>query len=263
MLFPQQLYTREEVWRLLKPGVPFRRGGMWATGYAVADGKLVAFANIGDSGRTGHDFPNAYDPASNLMTWYGKPDAHSAQPTFRRLFFGELKLMMFVRWDNKNPNWLYLGMPSIESYKDNVETDPETKTIEIKLRFIEPTWQDEAVVLSDDLIKPSIEGSRKTVLVNRYERDPKLRAAAILFHGVRCAVCDFDFEENYGPVGRGFCHVHHLIPLGETEAPQLVDPKTDLVPLCANCHSMVHRQSPAMTISELKAMLRTGTQSSN
>ena len=51
--------------------------------------------------------------------------------------------MMFVRWDNKNPNWLYLGMPSIESYKDNVETDPETKTIEIKLRFIEPTWQDE------------------------------------------------------------------------------------------------------------------------
>ena len=79
MLFPQQLYTREEVWRLLKPGVPFRRGGMWATGYAVADDKLVAFANIGDSGRTGHDFPNAYDPVKSYdLVWKARRSLSAA-----------------------------------------------------------------------------------------------------------------------------------------------------------------------------------------
>jgi putative restriction endonuclease len=35
-----------------------------------------------------------------------------------------------------------------------------------------------------------------------------------------------------------------------------VDPETDLVPLCANCHAMAHRRRATVTsIDELKALV--------
>jgi len=53
-------------------------------------------------------------------------------------------------------------------------------------------------------------------------------------------VCKFNFEETYGEIGKGFIHVHHIKPLassGETR----VDPYNDLVVVCPNCHSIIHR----------------------
>ncbi|MBJ2065221.1 hypothetical protein [Serratia odorifera] len=36
-----------------------------------------------------------------------------------------------------------------------------------------------------------------------------------------------------------------------------VDPATDLVPVCANCHSIIHRKkNKTLTIDELKAMIQ-------
>jgi 5-methylcytosine-specific restriction protein A len=35
----------------------------------------------------------------------------------------------------------------------------------------------------------------------------------------------------------------------------IVDPEKDLVTICANCHAMVHRRNPPLTIDELKRLL--------
>jgi len=35
----------------------------------------------------------------------------------------------------------------------------------------------------------------------------------------------------------------------------VVDPLHDPRPLCPNCHAMVHRRSPALTIAELQAII--------
>jgi putative restriction endonuclease len=100
------------------------------------------------------------------------------------------------------------------------------------------------------------EGGKKRVYSTRYERDPKLRKRAIEIHGERCAACDFSFQEVYGEHGSGFIHVHHVIPISEYEGKQKVDPETDLIPLCANCHAMVHRKpNETLSIEELKALL--------
>lgn len=96
------------------------------------------------------------------------------------------------------------------------------------------------------------EGAKKTVTVNAYERDPAARNACLRRHGYRCAVCKMSFEELYGIIGKGFIHVHHKKPLAGTGAEYKVNPPKDLVPVCPNCHAMLHTTNPPLGIEELK-----------
>jgi 5-methylcytosine-specific restriction protein A len=60
------------------------------------------------------------------------------------------------------------------------------------------------------------------------------------------------FEELYGIIGKGFIHVHHKKPLAGTRAEYKVNPPKDLVPVCPNCHAMLHTTNPPLGIEELK-----------
>lgn len=103
------------------------------------------------------------------------------------------------------------------------------------------------------------EGAVKQVVVNRYERDPRARQACIDHHGTTCAACGFDFGAVYGNLGEGFIHVHHLRPLAGLPDDYEVDPIQDLVPVCPNCHAMLHRSSPPRSITALRKLLRSAT----
>lgn len=100
------------------------------------------------------------------------------------------------------------------------------------------------------------EGSVCRVAVNRYERDPRARKKCIEHHGTRCSVCELDFGKRYGEIGDGFIHVHHLRPLGRLKSSYRLDPLLDLVPVCPNCHAMLHRRDPPYDIEQLRALLR-------
>lgn len=101
-----------------------------------------------------------------------------------------------------------------------------------------------------------IEGGVTRVAVNRYERDRAARQACIHHWGTACAVCGFDFEATYGKLGRGFVHVHHLTELSTVGPGYKLDPVTELRPVCPNCHAMLHRSAPALTIGQLRRRLR-------
>jgi 5-methylcytosine-specific restriction protein A len=103
------------------------------------------------------------------------------------------------------------------------------------------------------------EGTAFTVTVNRYERDPRARAACIAHWGTSCAVCSFSFGDAYGQLGDGYIHVHHLNPLASGAGSRDVDPVADLRPVCPNCHAMLHRQEPPLSIEELREQLRPST----
>ncbi|TLM87494.1 HNH endonuclease [Pseudarthrobacter sp. NamE5] len=79
-----------------------------------------------------------------------------------------------------------------------------------------------------------------SIEVNRYERDPDARRVCVAFHGTACAACGFSFEAAYGEIGEGFIQVHHTVPASLLGSGYELDPVTDLVPLCPNCHAMVH-----------------------
>jgi len=101
------------------------------------------------------------------------------------------------------------------------------------------------------------EGSLIRVEVNRYERDRRNRSAALAIHGRSCKACGMSFEETYGSVASGFIEVHHVTPVSLLGADYVIDPRTDLVPLCPNCHAVVHRVSPPMPVADLAALLLT------
>lgn len=100
------------------------------------------------------------------------------------------------------------------------------------------------------------EGKIVQVFVNRYERNQEARTKCIKHYGDSCCVCGFSFGQAYGDIAKGFIHVHHKTSLAEIGEEYDVDPINDLIPLCANCHSVVHLTKPAMTIEELKKLTK-------
>lgn len=96
------------------------------------------------------------------------------------------------------------------------------------------------------------EGTSKQIIVNYYERNPVARKKCLEHYGYNCQVCNFNFEHVYGALGKDFIHVHHIIPLSEIDDSYSVNPIKDLIPLCPNCHSMIHRVKPALRIEELR-----------
>lgn len=101
------------------------------------------------------------------------------------------------------------------------------------------------------------EGHGKTVVVNKYERSSVARRKCIEYHGADCAICGLNFKERYGNFAEGFIHVHHLRPLYTIGKEYVVDYRNDLIPVCPNCHAMIHRLpgNENMSIGELKNLL--------
>jgi 5-methylcytosine-specific restriction protein A len=97
------------------------------------------------------------------------------------------------------------------------------------------------------------EGAVKKYYGKRYERDPKNRKKALEVHGTVCVICGFDFEKVYGERGMGFIEVHHTEPLSSFDEEQIVNPETDLIPVCANCHRIIHRRRDnVLTIEKMR-----------
>ncbi len=109
--------------------------------------------------------------------------------------------------------------------------------------------------ISDSRSKQVLEGSKIETVISRYERNPHARQICLNEHGYDCAVCGFNFEKIYGNFGKDFIHVHHLNPLSEINKVHELNPINNLIPICPNCHSMIHLKRPAMKINELKAII--------
>ena len=102
------------------------------------------------------------------------------------------------------------------------------------------------------------EGAITRAEVLRYERSASARAACLQHFGYRCQVCDLNFEERYGELGRDYMQVHHIIPLHEVAGTPgyKVDGVKDLRPVCPNCHAMLHRpKDRTLTVEELRERL--------
>ena len=113
----------------------------------------------------------------------------------------------------------------------------------------------------DELTTPEqfTEGARKLITVNAYERNSEARKTCIRHHGTVCKGCGFDFEKIYGELGKDFIHVHHVTPLASIGENYEIDPVRHMVPLCPNCHAMVHRgnESRPLSVEELRQVIET------
>ena len=90
----------------------------------------------------------------------------------------------------------------------------------------------------------------------KFERNHYLRQKAIEIHGTSCKVCGFNFEKMYGNTGKNIIEIDHLKPMYTIRKKISVNPETDLIPLCSNCHKMIHRKkAKPLTLEELKSKI--------
>lgn len=116
--------------------------------------------------------------------------------------------------------------------------------------------EEETHGIIDDLFTLDEEGQKRLYQHITYERSRKNRAKAIEIHGTSCLVCGFNFNKVYGAnFARNFIEVHHVKSIVEqNEVP--INPTTDLIPLCSNCHSMVHKKrGKIIPLNELQTLL--------
>ena len=237
-------YTRSQVAELI--GLPHdKRKGNWSTGGSRFQDEWFIFTNVGTAGRTGHNYGNRW--IGNLLEWRGRTGSTIRHNTIASM--QALPVHIFTRLDSRAP-FVYEGIGRATEVRDTI---PVTITWSFSGgSVVRPE------VLPEEIEQPQRfqEGARVRIWVDAVERNPAARRACIRRWGPRCAVCSFVFSERYGPLGDGFIHVHHLNPISQVEGEISLDAINDLRPVCPNCHAMLHRRNPVLSIEELRSLLR-------
>ncbi len=101
------------------------------------------------------------------------------------------------------------------------------------------------------------EGSRCLRVHNAIERNQRLiNAFKRGLKSFACAICTFDFEAEYGEIGKGFIECHHTRPVSEMNPDGDTTSVDELIAVCPRCHRMLHRQTPLIEAKALRKMRR-------
>lgn len=259
-------YSRKDIYSVLEVPTEKQRGN-WETGYTKYDNEFFIFVNVETSGRTGHNYDDKWLPEGTLF-WHGKKNSHVNQPGIQEMLSNSIPCHIFTRNDNRNTRFEYQGIGKAIQAND-------TSPVEVIWCFNNQTAEDEPSkasinVITEDIVNNDIqleesteftvsthvEGAKKQIYTTRYERNQSLRSDAIRLHGTTCMACGFNFQKVYGNRGKDYIEVHHIKPLATAGEAIDVDPATDLVVVCANCHRIIHRKkNEILSLNELKALI--------
>jgi 5-methylcytosine-specific restriction protein A len=142
--------------------------------------------------------------------------------------------------------------------------DPDTlrQTAAAITRAIEDQTEATSTFLDWELDETFVEGEVLTRLHLIRERNTKAvrrKKERVLAETGRlaCEACQFDFYAVYGPIGKGFAECHHTRPLAELPGSRSTR-LSDLAIVCANCHRMLHRANPRITLQGLRTLIKDG-----
>ena len=114
-------------------------------------------------------------------------------------------------------------------------------------------------ILSEDEESTFPEGKEKYEQHRVLERDAtivkKAKKLRLREQGeLKCDVCAFVFADFYGSNGAGYIEAHHTVPVAELRGVSKTK-ISDLALVCANCHRVLHRLKPQMSIAELRVVV--------
>jgi 5-methylcytosine-specific restriction protein A len=71
-----------------------------------------------------------------------------------------------------------------------------------------------------------------------------------------CQVCNRRFIEEFGEIGKRCVDAHHLTPFADLDGrPRTISASSDFAVVCANCHRMLHSQTPPLLPEDLARRL--------
>lgn len=234
-------YSRSDIFKILEIA-PEPSGGAWFTGYVEHNGDHFIFCNIGAVGRTGHDYDNHF--SGDQLVWFGKRPSKIEHASIKNLLSPIGSTYIFYRLADRDP-FMFAGVATPSQVFD-------TTPVKVIWDFMDQIYEEDRECPPSNVV---LEGAARKQLVKVYERNRGARLRCVNRWGWCCFVCRFDFEEFYGQLGERFIHVHHLKPLSEIGEEYLLDPEKDLRPVCPNCHAMLHRVVPALTIEQLQELI--------
>jgi len=137
--------------------------------------------------------------------------------------------------------------PSLSYGDDKINDNPETVD------------KPEETILGEILPIEVAEGNRQLRSHQVRERNTsivKAKRAQCLAQGkeIECEACGFNFKEAYGERGKNYSECHHTKPLHKMREGEKTKLE-DLVFLCANCHRIVHRYNPMLSMRQLKKLI--------
>jgi len=130
---------------------------------------------------------------------------------------------------------------------------------------IKPVKKVKKIIYFDENIS---EGKSITKTIKLYERSKKLRESAIAHFSdkdgnIKCSICGFDFGKEYGKFGKGYIEIHHKKPIfsyeDEKEEQTIDDAMKNLIPVCSNCHRMLHHKKD-VSVEELIGIYKNNKQ---
>ena len=115
---------------------------------------------------------------------------------------------------------------------------------------LELTQEDDEFSEGKILLKNHLQRERNVKLIEQSKKK------FIAKHGrLYCEICGFDFEEAYGELGKNFIEAHHIKPVSQMTENEKTS-IDDIVMVCSNCHSMIHRKKPWLTVNNIKQIIR-------
>jgi 5-methylcytosine-specific restriction protein A len=225
----------------------------WSTwSREIASGDRLFLIRLGDRKRGIVGAGWAVEEPTEADHWDPEKASQGKKERYVGLVFDYLREEPLITWQQ-------LQEPPLSSFRWGIQRSgvsiPQEIAVDLERHWVQasgfssPGFPDE--VTEQDAF---LEGGRRSVTVNRYERDPAARAAAIAQLGVACSICRMNFLETYGSVAANYIQVHHVVPLGGAES-RLTIPADDLRPICPNCHAVVHLRVPPYSLDEVRSML--------
>ncbi len=243
-----ETYRTPELLLLLLNSVANQQDGIASTTDVMSAGKVYLIQNYGAIERKPLEDTIRWSliHMADELNWLTRPFGKLAKGNTyaRRKWLKENRPLQNENqtvWQITQTGYQHLEAIPIASIDSIVDSDIESQEFENEL-FVE---------------------GRKKRFTSYYERNKSLRRSAVKYHRTICEICEFDFAEKYGEHGFGFIEIHHLKPVSSLNSETIIDPKTDMIAVCANCHRMLHRQrNNVLSPEELKKIIQEQRQKS-
>jgi len=208
------------------------------------------------------------EPRKGKVIWVPKPNQEDIIEAFEKLDtdgipdgFKEAKKWFVAHPDTGKPYpaKIIWGLASHQTGADFTAHNARDalRKYHLECANLEPT----DIISEQSETGPIFEGAERQATRTIRERSPVARKLCIEHYRARnggsllCIICEMDFSKIYGELGEGFIHVHHLDQLSESKSVRQVSPKIDLVPVCPNCHAMIHRGGANRSITEIRNLI--------
>jgi len=206
----------------------------------------------------------------------GKPSKPLSALSKHLWDMAKFPLIVFLKGNLTNYSWFQFcddfgyketWNPSGQTYRikdDRIEISPYGSEDDLIRNFIGyeiPLYSEdfsaEIILMDTSELDIQDEEGRKNLRSHlKRERSYKLvKSFKAQLKFFKCCICEFDFKNKYGEIGDQFIEAHHIKPISSMKPGEKTSIR-DLIPVCSNCHSMLHRKNPPYTAEQLKSFIK-------